>query len=155
MNSAIITAIAILANLLALYITYITATKKLEDNRSSKLNKIKRHGWIFIVYAIFLIIVQAAQAYLSDKANTENQNKRDAILYSRLKKSADSSVLIFKEKSDSSVLNFKKSSDSTALNIIGVLAFYKLKYDSAQKKIVTLIKDSSKMMVIQEETPTL
>jgi|ERR1035437_9005628 hypothetical protein len=156
MDSYFITALAIGINLITLYITYLTASGNLADNRFKKwYKKLKIKGWLFILAGLILVSTQLAQTYFTERQNKKEQEIRDLRVFEKLKHSSDSSVTEFQKSADLSVSRFKKSSDSSTFEIVQSLGKYKLKYDSSQKKIVNLIKDSSKTRVIEPENPTV
>lgn len=129
-------ALTFLFNAGTLYLTYVTATGPLTDKRRKGiLFKLKSKGWIYIVGAILLIIIQLVSIYLTDII-AENDK---ADLYIQF----DSTTNKIQKHADNSVIRIQSSADASKLQIIEALVKYNFKYDSSQGAIVKLIKDSS------------
>jgi hypothetical protein len=124
--------IIIAINIAAAIITFISSSGKIVDRRRRGLNIIRRGGWILIGCFVATIGLTLFQYYETEKQNRNkelqtilDQNRRDSIANKRNQENTDHVVNTFS----------------------GALAKYGLKYDSSQKVIEKLVRDSSKMNV--------
>src|ERR1035437_4288503 len=131
--------------------SFISSTGKLLDRRKKGLKIITKRGWSLITLNFGVIILSVAQYYLNEnelnQKDIEASNKQ-AIRDSILKSNYDSSLYVLKNKFDTSNINIVSTISQT-------LGKYGYLLDSAQKRLVKIIKDSSKTKIITQEDPIL
>lgn len=135
--------------LLVAILSFILAQYKPLDKRRKGLKIITKYGWIIIIINLVIIVLSVIQFSLNekeiaekDKQATTNQKKRDLIL----KSNYDSSLDVLKKKFDTT--NIK-----TVEVVAQTLGKYGFLFDSSQKMLIKIIKDSSKIRVIEKEDP--
>ncbi|HEX7845702.1 MAG TPA: hypothetical protein VF476_07840 [Chitinophagaceae bacterium] len=132
------TAVILLFGMLSAIGAFISATHKMVDSSKKGIKKITGSGWIFILCAGFLIVLPVIQKSLSDRAQQNDQNKRDA---SRMD-DQDKRDSIMRDNYNASILAMKKeydkSSKTSTATITEVLAKYGYKFDSVNMALVKL-----------------
>ncbi len=137
--------------LLIAFSSFISTVGKLLDRRRKGINIVTKRGWIIIALNFGVIILSVMQYFFNeddlkqkDNEATKKQIMRDSIL----KSNYDSSLYVLKNKFDTSNLN-------TVSTISQTLGKYGYLFDSAQKRLVKIISDSSKTKIIVQEDPIL
>lgn len=129
--------------------SFISSVGKVLDRRRKGINIITKRGWIIIAVNLGVIILSVTQYFFNendlkqkDKEATKKQTIRDSIL----KSNYDSSLYVLKNKFDTSNLY-------TIATISQTLGKYGYLFDSAQKRLVKIISDSSKTKIIVQADP--
>ena len=147
MGVLLITIVTALASLSS----FLSSTGKMADNRSRGIKSLTKRGRITVGLNVALVVVSIMQYFVnkheSDIKEAENhrsQAVRDSIL---------------KHQYDSTLTELKRKFDTTNINTItaftGTLARYGLRADSANNRIVRIVRDSSKTRVQTLATPIL
>lgn len=135
-----INALVLFINIATVIAMFVTSTGKLIDKRRAWYNLLTKRGWIFLACCLVLVFMPIFQNnYLQSQAKLE-QDERDKNM---------------RTSYNLSLREFKHSYDSTSKDIIKTLAQYGLEYNTAQKRIEKLIRDSTGNTIIQSENPTL
>ena len=136
----------ILISFFTLCISFVSVKGTLSDLKYKKKwwKIITKRGWIAIVLTLSVIMLLVWQNYLSEKTN----DKKDEALRKE------------KEKSDSTVTNRIKAGVDSNRQILfddlsKALAKQGFEFDSSQKRIERLVKDSSKIRVFEKADPVL
>jgi hypothetical protein len=136
----------ILISFFTLCISFVSVKGTLSDLKYKKKwwKIITKRGWGAIVLTLSVIMLLVWQNYLSEKTS----DKKDEALKKE------------KEKSDSTVTNRIKAGVDSNRKILfddlsQALAKQGLGFDSNQKRIEKLVKDSSKIRVFEKEDPVL
>lgn len=131
--------------------SFISSVGKLLDRRRKGIKIVTKRGWLIISLNFGIIILSAFQYFFSEKdlkqkdyEATKKQTLRDSVL----KSNYDSSLYVLKNKFDTSNIN-------TVSTISQTLGKYGYLFDSAQKRLVKIIRDSSKTKIIVQEDPIL
>lgn len=132
--------ILIISNLIASFISYWSSTFDLAHKDNEKFLKINAKGWIYIVLTVVLIILAIFQYKIANSIAEKEQNERDSIVEMHY---------------NTSIRNLRLSMDTSNKLLAQELGKYNLKYDYAQKRIEKLVRDSSKIIYVQPEDPTL
>lgn len=130
---------------------FVSSTYKLIDRRRKGLKIITKTGWLVIALNFSIIILSVLQYFINENELTQKEieaNKNQTFRDSVLKSNYDSSLYVLKNKFDTSNIN-------TVTAISQTLGKYGYLFDSAQKRLVKLIRDSSKTRVIETEDPVL
>ncbi|MBN2829264.1 MAG: hypothetical protein JXR56_02960 [Candidatus Cloacimonetes bacterium] len=145
-----ITIIVLLSILLAVS-TFITTKGKLTDDRRKGFHALKKNGWTLISINMIILLLLIIQFLFNENTeakkneeNIKNQAERDSILAAKY----DSSLLIIKSRFDSSNIEVI----STIAEGLGKYGFM---FDSANKSLIKLVRDSSKTKVIVPDDPVL
>jgi len=138
--------------LLVLVSTFMATNGMLMDNRfKGFFERLTKNGWRLIVVNIIILIVLIGQyyhnKYIAKIKDQEYQIKQDT-RYSILKVRYDSSLLVMKSK-------FDESNIKTITTVTEVLGGYGYKLDSANRRLVKILKDSAKTKVILPNDPVL
>lgn len=147
----LITIIILVAGITGGFVNYYAA----KGDLFNKKGKPKKNGWIFLacIFAVVLLAVaqKFGQDYLDDKKELANEiisKKHDSNLEHRYDSSLLANTLTIKN-------NFDSGNDKQTLIISKTLGEYHLALDTANNRIVRLVRDSSKTRVIEPENPTL
>lgn len=131
--------------------SFVSSTGKLIDKRWKGLKIVTPRGWFIIALNFGVIILSVLQYSFNEKElkqkeieASNKQTKRDSIL----KSNYDSSLYVLKSKFDTTNLN-------TVSIVSQTLGEYGYLLDSTQKRLVKIIKDSSKTKIISAEEPVL
>ena len=131
--------------------SFISSVGKLLDRRRKGINIVTKRGWLIISLNFGIIILSALQYFFNEKdlkqkdyEATKKQTLRDSVL----KSNYDSSLYVLKNKFDTSNIN-------TVSTISQTLGKYGYLFDSAQKRLVKIIRDSSKTKIIVQQDPIL
>ncbi len=143
--------IIVLLSILIAISTFITTKGKLTDDRRNGLHSLKENGWKVIIINIIILSLLVAQFIINEKEETRKtkeiikvQDQRDSIL----KAGYDSSLLVMKWRFDSSNI-------AVISTITEGLGKYGFMFDSANKTLIKLVRDSSKTKVIVPDDPVL
>jgi len=137
-NSFILFIVVIITNIVTNLVVFITATSKISDNRKKKLSWLNRKGWVVVICIITSIILSAVQYWIND--NDAKDKEFESLQSQRIK---DSLTLVENDiRSEKIIKTFSES-----------LAKYGLKYDSTQKVIEKLVKDSSNVTIVNANEP--
>jgi hypothetical protein len=135
--------------ILQAFIVIIPLKGKLSDNRRKFPYNFTWKGYFLITSCILTIICTVFVLLMADKDEelsrinlTSQLRVRDSIYQNQIREAAT---------------KYEDKLDRSDKNIIELLAKYGLRYDSAQKAIAKLVKDSStkKITIIQENNPTI
>jgi hypothetical protein len=144
--------IILLVNIVACIIIYIPSTGMIIDNESRGLRRIQPRGWMLIACFVITNILSIWQY---------NYNKRKDFDAALKQNEKDSIATLVQEKKDSkkdsiAKIDREESNDRIIRSFTGSLAEYGLKYDSTQRRIEKLVKDSVKrsVTVIEANNPT-
>lgn len=127
--------IILLIALAATFTQFISSWDDIVDTSRNGIKKLTKKGWLYIVCAIVLIVLPVMQHLYQIKEDIQKEK-------------------IAKVKQDERDLRQKEVYDSSILEIITVLGKYGYKFDSTNKKLVTLVRDSAKTRVIEPENPS-
>jgi hypothetical protein len=129
--------------------------KDIVDNRRKWYRCIKIKGWVVIAAALLLTIFPLIQKTLQDNKEEKDsitRKKQEYIRDSTLKAKYDSSLIVsvigIKEKFDTSI-------NHQTLILSKTLGEYGLALDSANGKIVKMVRDSSKTRIVESISPIL
>jgi hypothetical protein len=143
--------IIILLSILLAISTFITTKGKLTDDRRKGFHSLKENGWKLIVINFIILSLLVGQFIINEKedtrktkANIKYQDQRDSILKARY----DSSLLVMK-------LGFDSSNIEVISTITEGLGKYGFMFDSTNKTLIGLVRDSSKTKVIVPDDPVL
>jgi|ERR1035437_1143514 hypothetical protein len=134
--------IIIVLNFVTFSIAFITATNKISDNRKNKLKWLNNRGWLVVICGVILIVLPALQYWLNLQADQKKekyiqleQNKKDSITNATNEANKNKIIITFTE----------------------ALRKYGLKYDSSQKVIAKLVRDSANKIttIINANEPDL
>src|SRR5579859_3479104 len=112
----------------------------IDQNRPGWIQKITGRGWLLIACALGVLAVN----FYKDKTNEKKLEIADVAKKKDDEKNKKDILIAVDNATNSNISTFTKS-----------LALYNLRYDSGQKAIVKLIRDSSKKVVnnIQDPDP--
>jgi hypothetical protein len=138
-------ALLVLIAILAASSSFVSAAGKVADGRKRGLKTLTKKGRITIVLNIAVIAASGIQYYLNDRENTkkEKENKRNLEIRDSL----------LKRNYDSSLVEIKKKFDTTNIKTIEMLVKYGYKADSANNRLVKIVRDSSKTKIMLTERP--
>lgn len=131
--------------------SFISSVGKLLDKRRKGIKIVTKRGWLIISINLGIIILSALQYFFSEKDLKQKDNeatRRQTLRDSVLQSNYDSSLYVLKSKFDTSNIN-------TVSTISQTLGKYGYLFDSAQKRLVSIIKDSSKTRIIVQQDPIL
>jgi hypothetical protein len=129
----------------------ISSVGKLVDRRRKGIKIVTGRGWTIIALNLGILILSVLQYTFNESELVEKEKSAVRLQESRdsiLKANYDSSLLVLKSKFDTSNLN-------TVLTISQTLGEYGYKFDSAQKKLERIVKDSAKTRIYTQEDPVL
>lgn len=119
------------------------------DKRGNGLRRFKKHGLLFFIAMIFLILMPTAQYYVQksidkgkDRAQKKEQDNRDE----KLRLAYNTSIVEMKSK-------FDESNQKTVAIVSDNLGKYGYRFDSATGRLEKLVRDSSKTRVKENDDP--
>ena len=131
--------------------SFLSSVGKLLDRRRKGIKIVTKRGWLIILLNLGIIILSVFQYFFNErdlKRKDAEATKKQTIRDSVLKSNYDSSLYVLKNKFDTSNLK-------TVTTISQTLGKYGYLFDSAQKRLVKIISDSSKTKIIEQPDPIL
>jgi hypothetical protein len=119
----------------------ISAAYDLRDkNERNFFKSLTSNGWIVLILSGCTLILNWAQGQYSDYKTGKENFRRDSTIRSDYNRSVEKITSNYNSKT----VELKKAYDTSTVNIVGALARYGLKYDSARKTIEALVRDSTR-----------
>ena len=135
--------IIVIITVLASLSSFISSAGKVADGRRRGIRYITRKGWITIGLNATVVVITVIQFFLNEQKDRKNKREQDI---------KDS---ISRENYTRDIADIKKRFDTTNINIIEQLAKYGFKADSANNRLVRIVRDSSKTKIISGPDPVL
>lgn len=140
-----------LNSLCTAFAALIPSTGSLINKKGKGIKWVNKRGWVTLGFAIASITLTIYQSFRTqneavkkENLSKEDQNRRENFL----RKQYDSSLVETKKKFDTTNVN-------TVLVITETLGKYGFKLDSANNRLVKVVKDSSKTKILENENPVL